>query len=61
MVETHPQKCDGELLDNLLGTINDEKNRITDEDILADSLKGKSELEQARIIAEFRKRKMTKK
>ncbi len=61
MVETHPQKCDGELLDNLLGTINDEKNRITDEDILADSLKGKSELEQARIIAEFRKRKMAKK
>ncbi len=61
MVETHPQKCDIELLDNLLTTINDEKSRITEEDILADSLKGKSELEQARIIAEFRKRKMKNK
>ena len=60
MVETHPSKCSDELLDNLLETINDEKSRITDEDILADSLKGKSELEQARIIAEFRKRKMAK-
>ncbi len=60
MVETHPNKCSDELLDNLLETINDEKSRITDEDILADSLKGKTELEQARIIAEFRKRKMAK-
>ena len=61
LVETHPDKCSDDLLDNLYDTINSEKNRITDEDILEDSLKGKSELEQARIIAEFRKRKMLKK
>ena len=59
--ETHPAECSEELLNNLLETINDEKSRITDEDILEDSLKGKSELEQARIIAEFRRRKMAKK
>lgn len=58
--ETHPAECSDELLNNLLDTINDEKSRITDEDILEDSLKGKSELEQARIIAEFRRRKMAK-
>ena len=61
LVETHPDKCSDDLLENLYDTINSEKNRITDEDILEDSLKGKSELEQARIIAEFRKRKMLKK
>ncbi len=59
--ETHPSECSEQLLNNLLDTINSEKSRITDEDILTDSLKGKSELEQARIIAEFRKRKMNKK
>ena len=59
--ETHPNECTIELLDNLLETINDEKSRITDEDILKDSLIGKSELEQARIIAEFRRRKLAKK
>ena len=58
--ETHPNKCDENLLNNLLETINGEKSRITDEDILENSLKGKSELEQARIIAEFRRRKMNK-
>ena len=60
LAETHPSTCSNELLDNLLETINDEKSRITDEDILANSLEGKSELEQARIIADFRKRKMAK-
>lgn len=58
--ETHPNECDENLLNNLLETINGEKSRITDEDILENSLKGKSELEQARIIAEFRRRKMNK-
>ena len=56
--ETHPQECSDQLLENLLETINDEKSRISDEDILQDSLKGKSELEQARIIAEFRRREL---
>ncbi len=61
LAETHPSKCDDELLDNLYSTINEEKERITEEDMLADSLKGKDELEQARIITEFRKRKLLKK
>ena len=61
VIETHPDKCDEQLLDNLLSTINSEKNRITTEDMLNDSLKGKSELEKARIIAEFRRREMNKK
>lgn len=60
LVETHPDICSTQLLNNLLDTINDEKSRITDEDILENSLEGKSELEQARIIAEFRRRKMKK-
>ncbi len=60
LVETHPNDCSQQLLDNLLETINDEKSRITDEDILENSLEGKSELEQARIIADFRRRKMKK-
>lgn len=58
--ETHPLECSDSLLTNLLDTINSEKQRISEEDILQDSLKGKSELEQARIIAEFRRRKANK-
>ena len=53
----HPTDCTDELLNNLLDTINMEKSRITEEDALADSLKGKDELEQARIIAEYNRRK----
>lgn len=59
--ETHPKNCSEQLLENLLDTINDEKSRITNEDILAESLEGKSEIEKARIIAEFRRREMAKK
>ena len=59
--ETHPKNCSQQLLDNLLDTINGEKSRITNEDILAESLEGKSEIEKARIIAEFRRREMAKK
>ena len=56
----HPQVCDEVLLQNLLDTINDEKERINDEDTLQDSLKGKDELEQARIIADYNRRKSLK-
>ena len=48
------------LLDNLLETIEDEKERISEEDTLKDSLVGKDELEQARIIAEYNRRKANK-
>lgn len=60
-METHPQKCSDELLDNLLETILDERKRISDEDVLNQSLEGKSELEKARIISEYNRRIMSKK
>ena len=53
----HPKDCNQELLDNLLDTIEGEKDRISEEDTLNDSLEGKDELEQARIIAEYNRRK----
>lgn len=56
----HPKKCNQELLDNLLDTIEGEKDRISEEDTLHDSLEGKDELEQARIIAEYNRRKANK-
>lgn len=52
----HPKKCDEELLNNLLETINDEKVRINAKDALADSLEGKDELEKARIISDYNRR-----
>ena len=56
----HIKECNKELLDNLLDTINEEKERINNEDALRDSLKGKSDLEQARIIADYNRRKAGK-
>lgn len=53
----HPKDCTEDLLNNLLETIDGEKHRISEEDALKDSLNGKDELEQARIIAEFNRRK----
>ncbi len=58
---THPKNCSVELLNNLLESINEEKDRIFEQDTLEESLKGKSELEKARIIAEYNRRKMKKK
>ena len=60
-METHPQKCTEDLLNNLLETMNSERNRVSDEDILSQSLEGKSELEKARIIADYNRRKTSKK
>ena len=57
----HPKDCTEELLNNLLETIDGEKRRINEEDSLQDSLKGKDELEQARIIADYNRRKAMKK
>ena len=47
-----------ELLNNLLESINKEKERIFEQDTLEESLKDKSELEKARILAEYNRRKM---
>ena len=58
---THPKHCTVELLNNLLESINEEKDKIFEQDTLEESLKGKSELEKARIIAEYNRRKMKKK
>ena len=60
-METHPSECTEELLNNLLDTINSERNRISDEDVLNQSLEGKSELEKARIISDYNRRKNAKK
>ena len=60
-IETHPQKCTEELLNNLLDTILKERKRISEEDVLSQSLEGKSELEKARIINEFNRRMVSKK
>ena len=60
-LETHPQECGEELLNNLLDTINSERRRISDEDVLNQSLEGKSELEKARIISDYNRRKTLKK
>ena len=57
----HPDKCTVELLNNLLESINEEKEKIFEEDTLAESLKGKTDLEKARIIAEYNRRKLKKK
>lgn len=59
--ETHPQECTEELLNNLLDTIVSERKRISEEDVLSQSLEGKSELEKARIITEFNRRMVAKK
>ena len=59
--ETHPHVCSEELLNNLLETIESERKRISEEDVLLQSLEGKSELEKARIISEFNRRMMSKK
>ena len=50
-----------ELLNDLLASINNEKERIFENDTLEESLKNKSDLEKARIIAEYNRRKMKKK
>ena len=59
--ETHPGECTEELLNNLLETILSERKRISEEDVLNQSLEGKSELEKARIISDFNRRMMAKK
>ena len=56
----HPKVCTEELLKNLFETMEEEKERINDEDTLRESLEGKDELEQARIIAEHNRKKAKK-
>ena len=60
MENTHPNHLDDKFLNDLLNTMNDERNKIFNDDMLKSSLEGKDPLEQARILAEFNKRKMKK-
>lgn len=57
----HPKVCNEELLSNLYETMNEEKEKISFEDKIKESLVGKSELEKARIISDFNRRKSLKK
>lgn len=57
----HPKLKDvPTLLDDLLSSINKEKEDIFEKDTLEQSLKGKSEIEKARILAEHNRRRMRK-
>lgn len=56
----HNTQCSKELLENLLASMNDEKEKIFEKDTLELSLSGKDPLEKARILAEYNRRKMKK-
>jgi len=58
--KNHPSKCDEELLNDLAESINQEKERIFENDTLEQALQGKSELEKAKIISEYNKKKFNK-
>lgn len=57
---THPDKCDEELLNDLLRSINIEKDKIFEQDTLNQSLEGKDDLEKARILNEYNRRRNKK-
>ena len=59
--KNHPKECDTNLLDNLCTSISEEKTKIFEDDMLEQSIEGKDPLEQARIIAEYNRRKMKNK
>ena len=58
--DTHNNQCSKELLENLLSSIDEEKEKIFEKDTLEQSLNGKDPLEKARIMAEYNRRKMKK-
>lgn len=57
----HSNVCTEELLNNLLASINEEKDKIYEKDLLEQSMQGKSPIEQARILADYNRRKVKKK
>ena len=61
MERNHPNVCTEELLDSIREVIDKEKEKIFLNDTLEQSLEGKSELEKARIISEYNRRKVKKK
>ena len=56
----HNNHCTKELLENLLSSIEEEKEKIFEKDTLEMSLSGKDPLEKARILAEYNRRMMKK-
>ena len=61
MERNHPNVCTEELLDSIHQVIEQEKEKIFLNDTLEQSLDGKSDLEKARIISEYNRRKAKKK
>ena len=59
--KNHPKECTDTLLENLCASISEEKQKIFEDDMLEQSIEGKDPLEQARIIAEYNRRKMKRK
>ena len=58
--EGNPNLNIEEILNSLLDSINKEKEKINEDDILKASLEGKDPLEKARILSEFNKHKYKK-
>ena len=58
--KSHPKECSDKLLEDIYNSINGEKERIFEDDMLNQSLEGKDPIEQARILAEYNRRKMKK-
>lgn len=58
--KNHPSQCDENLLYDYLKVINNEKEKIFENDMLTQSLSGKDEREKARIMSEYNRRKMRK-
>ena len=56
----HPDKCDDKLLNSLLDSINSEKEKINEQNIINQLLEGKDPKEQARILADYNSRKAKK-
>ena len=57
----HPDVCNEELLNNLQQVIDTEKEKIFESDTLEQSLEGKDPMEQARIVADYNRRRLRKK
>ena len=57
METLHPDKCDEKLLNSILASINAEKEKINEENMIKQMLEGKSPKEQARILADYLARK----
>lgn len=58
--KNHPTECTKELLDGLLKNMEEEREKIFEQDRMKNSLQGKSPQEQARLLQEYNKRKLNK-